>query len=140
MPCVRNEAGFLNQPTGFDSLAWHMTNSKQWNIGHDENGFYAILVETPTWVGVLGDIWEAIVDSTDHKLCCNFPDALWDIPISEEKYSDGSPVDSIGSKLHSLTTSIEEFFWKKDKEVTRVYISEDVARSVAPDFVGIFTD
>jgi hypothetical protein len=109
-------------------------------VGYGPDGFYASLIETAPWIGVLDAAMEFLVEATDHRICCKIPEAAWKIPLSEETYEDGSPKESLGSFIYDLTSKIETFLWDQEKEILSLPISEDTARMLSPDFASSLLD
>lgn len=117
-----------------------MTKTHKWNVGFGPDGFYASLIETAPWVGILDAAMEYVVEATDHKICCKIPESAWKIPLSEATYDDGSPKESLGSFIYGLTSKMETFLWDQEKEVLTIPISEETALVLSPDFASSFLD
>jgi len=113
---------------------------KEWTLSYGPDGWKAHLQKTPLVMGILGDAYAALIKATDHKICCNLPEALWDIPLGEERYEDGKPVESVASLINDWSTRLDLFFSDQAKDRATVPVDDATAALIDPEFYSIFKD
>lgn len=113
---------------------------RSWSISVTNKEFSINLYKEPLLWSIAGDAWWAAQELTGHLMCCNMPEVLWEIPVSDEKYDDGTPSDTLAHRIYDLAGKIDEFLTQKQEQVTSIALTKEQAQEIDPEFVEIFEE
>jgi hypothetical protein len=113
---------------------------RSWSISVTKEEFSINLYKEPLFWSLASNAWWGVQELTGHVMCCNLPEVFWEIPVSDEKYDDGTPSDTIAHRIYNWAGKIDGFLTQKQEQVASIPLTKEQAQEVDSEFVEIFEE